>query len=131
MPKRRPMRPSSPAISPRKSAPPPKNIPNQGMKEPSVMSSVKHGVASGFGIGVGIEGAKQVGSALFGTGSSDEHNQEHIQPSQEVNNNVNQGNNTCKVLQDIYKETCADKFEEHTEKCNELLNKFNNLCNRF
>ena len=38
---------------------------------------------------------------------------------------------SCKILQDIYKETCVDKFEEHTEKCNELLSKFKNLCNRF
>ena len=122
MPKNRPMRPSSPVVSPRKPAPPPQN-----MKEPSVMSSVKHGVASGFGIGAGIEGARQVGSALFGSGSSDEHIQQHNQHGQ----GVDQGGDTCKILQNIYKETCVDKFEEHTEKCNELLNKFKNLCNKF
>lgn len=125
---KRPMRP----VSPKRPSPTPQNIPNQNMKEPSVMSSVKHGVASGFGIGAGIEGARQIGGVLFGAGSSDEHIPEQNHPRQEVNSDVNKGGgDTCKILQDIYKETCVDKFEEHTEKCNELLDKFKNLCNRF
>ena len=119
MSKRRPTRPSSPVLSPRKSAPPPQNLPSQGMKEPSVMSSVKHGVASGFGIGAGIEGARQVGSALFGEGNS-----------QEKDNDVPK-DNTCNILRNVYNETCVNTFDECSEKCKEMYNKFNEICEKF
>tara|TARA_B100000902_G_C26506384_1_gene526414 strand:- start:61 stop:387 length:327 start_codon:yes stop_codon:yes gene_type:complete len=97
----------------KKNPPPP--TPSKSNSNGSLAGNVVGGMASGFGIGTGIEAARGLGNAVFGG-----------KDTTQTDNITNQNNEGCKILSDMIA-NCKDKNDGFND-CNDLLQMFSAKC---
>tara|TARA_B100000161_G_C33446621_1_gene367152 strand:+ start:450 stop:788 length:339 start_codon:yes stop_codon:yes gene_type:complete len=92
-------------------------VPKQPVKSNnSVMGNVAGGMASGFGVGTGIEAARGLGGAIFGSN----------QTNTEAVTKVNENDQGCQILSEMITK-CKEKNDGFND-CNDLLQMFSDKC---
>ena len=82
----------------------------------SIVNTIGSGIASGMGVGIGLEAARGLGNAIFGGNDS--------RPRE--SNNVNINTNQCKTLFDMF-ESCS-KMNNDPRVCQDILENYKQQC---
>ena len=86
----------------------------------SIMGNVIGGVASGFGVGTGIEASRQVMGSIFG--NSNEKKSDISQNDEQNINNIN-----CNLLMELIKD-CKERNDIYDYNCSGLIKSFEKHC---